>query len=212
MKLFNRMGRLARRRNQKRSVIVNFERCEDRFLLTQFLVQNFNDAGTGSLRQAIIDSNSAGGSNDIAFNIPDNQTNPEVYVITLTSAALPAITDQLTLDGTSESAFLGKPAIVQINGYNLRTDGLILGSGSSRSYARDRTSPTSSRGPASTSSRLQPATIHLWQHDRHRHQWHKQRGQPVRRTGQWEYGKLHRRHGSGPAQHHRLQHRGRPDR
>ena len=45
----------------------------------------------------------------------------------------PTITDQLTLDGTTESAFLGKPAIVQINGYNLRTDGLILGSGSSGS-------------------------------------------------------------------------------
>jgi len=69
MKLFNRMGRLARRRNQKRSVIVNFEQCEERFLLSVFTVQNTLDTGNNSLRAAITGADGTPGSS-IVFNIP----------------------------------------------------------------------------------------------------------------------------------------------
>ncbi len=100
-----------------------------------FSVTSVADAGLGSLRQAILDSNTAGGSNSIAFSIPDNSSNPETYVIGLTSGPLPAITDQLALNGATESAFLGKAAVVEINGSGITgtPNGLNLSTGSSGS-------------------------------------------------------------------------------
>ena len=59
------VGRDARR-NRRR-----FEWLEDRTLLATFVVSSTNDSGPGSLRQAILDSNSATGqTNTIDFNIP----------------------------------------------------------------------------------------------------------------------------------------------
>ncbi|GAA0723265.1 hypothetical protein [Dokdonella soli] len=71
-----------------------------------FCVLNTADAGTGSLRQAIADSNTVGGANTIGFAIPTNPVGPTPQTITLASA-LPAIdpngtVTSLTVDGTSQ--------------------------------------------------------------------------------------------------------------
>ncbi len=61
-----------------------------------YTVTNTNDSGAGSLRQAIIDANTAGGANTINFSVGTNQT------ITL-SSALPAITSDLSITGAGSS-------------------------------------------------------------------------------------------------------------
>jgi hypothetical protein len=63
-----------------------------------FTVKNTNDAGTESLRQAIIDANAAGGTNTIQFAIPGSGP----FKITLASA-LPLIKNTLTIDGYTQS-------------------------------------------------------------------------------------------------------------
>ena len=79
-------------------------------------VVNTNDSGPGSLRQAILDANAHAGPDDIEFDIPAS-TDPNLNVpvagfdpvtqtwrITLQSA-LPAITDQVTIDGYTQAHF-----------------------------------------------------------------------------------------------------------
>ncbi len=61
------------------------------------LVTNTNDSGPGSLRQAILDSNSNPGPDTIDFNIPGSG----VHTISPTSA-LPTITDPVLIDGYSQ--------------------------------------------------------------------------------------------------------------
>jgi uncharacterized repeat protein (TIGR01451 family) len=73
------------------------EALEDRTLLTGFLVSNTQDSGPGSLRQAILQANAAGGSNTINFNIPGSGA----QTITVLSP-LPAITDSVLIDGYSQ--------------------------------------------------------------------------------------------------------------
>src|SRR5262249_21938256 len=63
-----------------------------------FTVTNTNDSGAGSLRQAILDANSNGGTDTIAFNIASSG----VHTITPASA-LPAITGPVTIDGYTQS-------------------------------------------------------------------------------------------------------------
>ena len=60
-------------------------------------VSNTNDAGPGSLRQAIIDANASPGTQTISFNIPG----AGVHTITPTSA-LPNITDTVVIDGYTQ--------------------------------------------------------------------------------------------------------------
>jgi hypothetical protein len=62
-----------------------------------FAVSNNGDSGAGSLRQAILDANAAGGSNSITFAI----TGSAPHAITLTSQ-LPGISGTLTIDGYSQ--------------------------------------------------------------------------------------------------------------
>ncbi len=62
-----------------------------------FTVTNTSDAGPGSLRQALINANTAGGSNAIQFGIPG--TPPHSIVL---ASALPAITGTLLIDGYSQ--------------------------------------------------------------------------------------------------------------
>ena len=67
-----------------------------------FIVNNTNDSGAGSLRQAIVDSNALGGTNAIDFSV--------VGTINLLSA-LPNITSTLTVDGSTAPGFAGTPVI-----------------------------------------------------------------------------------------------------
>lgn len=62
-----------------------------------FVVVNTDDSGAGSLRQAIIDANTAGGTNTITFSIPG----AGVHTIALASA-LPTIGGTLVIDGYTQ--------------------------------------------------------------------------------------------------------------
>lgn len=63
-----------------------------------FTVTNTNDSGAGSLRQAITDANASAGADQIDFNIAG--VGP--HTITL-ATGLPFITEQLTINGLSQS-------------------------------------------------------------------------------------------------------------
>jgi hypothetical protein len=76
-----------------------------------FTVTNTNDSGPGSLRQAIIDSNSnpGGEPNVINFSI-------ETGVQTISPLSpLPTITARVIIDGTTQPGYAGKP-IIEIEG------------------------------------------------------------------------------------------------
>ena len=63
-----------------------------------FTVINTNDTGVGSLRQAIIDANTAAGLDTIAFNIPG----AGVHTITTPTIDLPDITSPVLIDGYTQ--------------------------------------------------------------------------------------------------------------
>ncbi len=72
-----------------------------------FTVTNTSNSGAGSLRQAILDANSAAGADDIVFNLGSGTP-----TINLTSA-LPAITQPVTIRGNT-----GGATRVELNGTN----------------------------------------------------------------------------------------------
>ena len=93
-----------------RSVRPRVQLLEGRVLPSIFTVTNTDDAGPGSLRQAILDANAHPGTDTIAFNIPGSG----VHTIQ-PSSALPALTDSAVIDGTTQPGFAGSPLIV-LNG------------------------------------------------------------------------------------------------
>lgn len=76
---------------------------------TTFVVTNTNDSGTGSLRQAILDSNGSPGTDTITFQIGSG-----VQTIT-PGSALPTITDPVIIDGKTQPGFAGTP-LIELNG------------------------------------------------------------------------------------------------
>src|ERR1051325_5110926 len=75
-----------------------------------FAVTNTNDSGPGSLRQAILDSNAASsGFNTISFSIGTG-----VKTISPLSP-LPTISLPVTIDGTTQPGYAGKP-LIEIEG------------------------------------------------------------------------------------------------
>src|SRR5688572_716467 len=72
---------------------------------TTFTVTNTQDSGAGSLRQAILDANANAGADVINFSIGAGQ---QTIVL---AAALPVITDPVTIDGTTQPGFAGAPLI-----------------------------------------------------------------------------------------------------
>src|SRR4051794_24433647 len=75
----------------RRDVIPSLEGLEDRTVPSTFAVVNNFDSGPGSLRQAILDSNSNAGPDTIVFA-------PSVHQIALTSGEL-EVTDSLDVQG-----------------------------------------------------------------------------------------------------------------
>ena len=67
------------------------------------------DSGAGSLRQAILDANENAGADVIAFNLDVGEL--EIQPLTL----LPAITDPVLIDGTTQPGFASAPLVI-ING------------------------------------------------------------------------------------------------
>jgi hypothetical protein len=79
---------------------------EGRVLPSTFTVTNTDDAGPGSLRQAILDNNATPGLNTIAFNIDEGGLQT-----IRPGSALPTITNPVILDGTTEPGYAGTPLI-----------------------------------------------------------------------------------------------------
>ena len=108
---------------------LSVESLEDRLAPAIFKVTNSNDAGTGSLRWAITRANNIMGPDAVAFNIPGSG----IHTVDLASA-LPAVTDRLTLDGTTQP---GTP-LIELNGTGAGSgaDGLSITSGGSGSVVK----------------------------------------------------------------------------
>jgi len=87
---------------------------------SSFLVTNTNDAGAGSLRQAILNANVSVGPDVISFAI----TGAGGHTVSPASA-LPEITDALIIDGASQPGFAGTP-IIELNGNGLAGSGLTV--------------------------------------------------------------------------------------
>ena len=87
-----------------------------------FSVTNTSDSGPGSLRQAILDSNTAtAGTNTIDFAIPD----AGVQLIVPLSA-LPAIVNSVLIDGFSQPGYTGTPLIELSGSQAGQTSGLTI--------------------------------------------------------------------------------------
>lgn len=87
-----------------------------------FTVTNTNTSGAGSLAQAITDANSTAGADTIDFNIGTG-----LQTITLGSAveALPEVTEQVTIDATTQPGFAGTP-LIDLNGNFKDANGLTF--------------------------------------------------------------------------------------
>ena len=110
----------ARRRQQERRRRFLVEDLEGRQMLSTFTVTNTADSATGSLRQAIISSNATTGPNTIVFKI--NSTG--VQTINVLSP-LPTITMPVTIDGTTQTGYGGKP-LVALDGAKAGTSAVGL--------------------------------------------------------------------------------------
>src|ERR1051326_2513249 len=95
-------------------------------LTAPFSVVTTNESGSGSLRQAILDANAAAGPNTISFAI----TNTTLTIMPV--SPLPAITNPLTIDGTTQPGFAGLP-LIELNGSSAgaAADGLRITAGNS---------------------------------------------------------------------------------
>ena len=83
-----------------------FDTVEPRLLLSTFAVINTADSGTGSLRQAIVDSNGSLGLNLIRFDIPGS--GPHVI---RPASALPKVTNNVIIDGYTQPGSIPNTAI-----------------------------------------------------------------------------------------------------
>jgi hypothetical protein len=89
--------------------VARMEPLEDRRLFATFMVTNTNDAGGGSLRQAMIDANNTGGTDSIKFNIGYGAKT------IMPTSELPRITSPVVIDGSSQPGYTARP-IIEING------------------------------------------------------------------------------------------------
>jgi hypothetical protein len=98
-------------------------------------VMNSNDAGAGSLRQAMLyaNANSSPGNPDlIAFNIPTTDPGYSSATAAFTISplsALPAITNPLVLDGTTQPGSTSTPVVVLNGSQTGAADGLDISAG-----------------------------------------------------------------------------------
>ncbi len=125
----SRLSSLPTRRHRGASRIVRafpfrpgFDLMEDRTLLSSFVVSNTGDSGAGSLRQAIIDSNYAvGATNTIGFDISGTGVGTIVPL-----SPLPAISNPVLIDGTSQPGYIGMPLIDLSGSQDGSGDGLKI--------------------------------------------------------------------------------------
>ena len=112
------------RRARRRLFPLQFEAMESRLLLATFLVDNTNDSGSGSLRQAIDSANATAGFNIIDFDI--NSTGMPVIA---PASPLPEITNPVLIYGISQPG----SHLVEISGAGAGpgVDGLWISAGNS---------------------------------------------------------------------------------
>ena len=130
-KLLLKLGGLDRYIHSR---MLQLETLEGRITPATFTVVNNLDAGTGSLRQAITDANNNSGSDIINFAITGGTG--AIQTITL-ATALPLITDQVAIDGTTQSGYSANTLLVgagnnsaikiQLDGSNFTTGSGIVG-------------------------------------------------------------------------------------
>ena len=101
----SRLSRAVERSRPRLAV----ENLEGRLLMSTYMVTTNADGGTGSLRDAITLANGHAGADSIQFNLAAGQTSIAV------SSALPAITDAVTIDATTQLGYLKTP-VVELNG------------------------------------------------------------------------------------------------
>ena len=115
--------RLAMQEKKKRQQFQpDFHGLERRMMPSTFTVTDTSDSDSGSLRQAILNSNATLGSNTIDFDIGTG-----AQTISLLSP-LPAITVPLLIDGTSQPGYAGAP-LIDLDGNGSAGSGLTLASG-----------------------------------------------------------------------------------
>ncbi len=73
------------------------------------VVTNTNDSGAGSLRQAIVTANTQPGTQTITFNIPGAA--PGTPALIQAASSLPAITEPVIVNGTSQPGYDGLPIV-----------------------------------------------------------------------------------------------------
>ncbi len=96
-------------RSHSRRARLRLQRLEDRAVPTIIPVTNADDAGPGSLRQAILDANATGGPDDIAFDANFfSPTTPRTITLLAASGQL-NVTDDLTIAGPG-------PAVLTVSG------------------------------------------------------------------------------------------------
>lgn len=91
------------------------ESLEDRTTPALFTVTTIADSGLGSLRQAILDANAASGADQISFAIG---TGPQTIA---PLSALPTITEELTIDATTQPGWTSAP-IIELRGDSAGVD------------------------------------------------------------------------------------------
>jgi titin len=92
-----------------------------------YSVTSTADAGPGTLRQAIVDANSHPGADAVRFNLPG----PGLQTIAITSAALPAVSQTVVINGRSQPGFAGTPLVRVDNASGQQLDGLRIAAGGS---------------------------------------------------------------------------------
>ena len=94
-----------------------------------FVVTNTLNGGAGSLRQAILDANANAGPDTITFAIPG----AGLHQILPLAAGLPAITDPVTIDATTQPGFVVGGPVVELNGgeTSAGANGLVINAGAS---------------------------------------------------------------------------------
>ncbi len=131
LKSWRPASRAARGRTRRTAARLNLESLEDRQLLAVFTVINTNNAGAGSLRQAILNANTTTAPDEIRFSIG---AGPRDLAPT---SPLPEVRFPVTLDGTTQPGYSGTP-LITISGHLAGpfSEGLVLGHVSDGSVVR----------------------------------------------------------------------------
>jgi uncharacterized repeat protein (TIGR01451 family) len=120
--------RFGDRNLRRRSRCPVCEPIERRLLLSTYLVTSSgDDSSPNTLRWAVLQANSAGATSTIDFQIAGS--GPQVIHL---ESSLPALTNSVLIDGTSQPGYKGTP-LIEIDGSDLPsgTNGLVLSGGGS---------------------------------------------------------------------------------